>query len=103
HRAKVAGELKMYINKESGEDVDYTADAPGYWLSAEGESSPYADGILWCSLGGDETSLFLNGGNHPDNCDPNGQTVQSKIIITCNGGKAILNLTFKVTKKTEAK
>ncbi len=103
HRAKVAGELKMYINKESGEDVDYTADAPGYWLSAEGESSPYADGILWCSLGGDETSLFLNGGNHPDNCDPNGQTVQSKIIITCNGGKAIFNLTFKVTKKTEAK
>ena len=95
--AKQNGELKVYLGEETEEEPSYTADAPGYWINGDGEASGWGDGIIWCSLGGNEESLYLYGGNHPGNCDPNGQTVTTKMIITCNGGKAIFNITYNVT------
>ena len=94
---KQNGDLKMYLNVAAEEEPEYTSDAPGYWIDAEGNPSKYADGIIWCSLGGNETNLYLYGGNHPGNCNPNGQTVKTQVIITCNGGKAIFNVTYDVT------
>lgn len=98
--AKQSGDLKLYLNEESTDEPEYTSDAPGYWIDEAGAPGKYAEGVIWCSLGGNETSLYLYGGNHPGNCSPNGQVVKTKVIITCNGGKAIFNLTYSVTTKT---
>lgn len=89
--------LKVYLNEETTEEPSYTADAPGYWIDANGASIAYANGIIWISLGYDRTSLYLYGGNHPDNCSTSGQKVSTKMIIACNGGKAIFNITYDVT------
>lgn len=49
------------------------------------------------SLGTSETELYLYGGNHPENVDPaHGTTIATKYIITCNGGKVIVNLCFEI-------
>ena len=101
YSAKMSGDLKIYLNEETEEDPSYTADVPGYWIDAAGQASGWGDGIIWCSLGGNETSLYLYGGNHPGNCSTEGQTVNTKVIITCNGGKAIFNLTYDVTAAPE--
>ena len=101
YSAKMRGDLKIDLNEEKEEDPSYTADVPGYWIDAAGQASGWGDGIIWCSLGGNETSLYLYGGNHPGNCSTEGQTVNTKVIITCNGGKAIFNLTYDVTAAPE--
>ena len=101
-KAKNDGSLKVYLNEVTEEDPSYTADAPGYWMSAEGVAGPYADGVIWLTLGASETSLYLYGGNHPVNCSTDGQTVATKFIITCNGGKAIFNVTYEITKSESA-
>lgn len=97
HSARVSGDLKIYCKEETTEEPEYTADVPGYWLSADGASSAYADGLCWVSLGSSETALYLYGGNHPDNVSPtSGTTVNTTYIITCNGGKVTANITFQV-------
>ena len=49
------------------------------------------------SMGTSETELYLYGGNHPENVDPaHGTTIATKYIITCNGGKVIVNLCFEI-------
>lgn len=97
HRARVSGDLKIYCGEETSEEVSYTADVPGYWLDQNGASAKYADGLCWVSLGTSETELYLYGGNHPENVDPSyGTTVTTKYIITCNGGKVIVNLSFEI-------
>lgn len=41
--------------------------------------------------------IYLYGGNHPENVDPaHGTTIATKYIITCNGGKVIVNLCFEI-------
>lgn len=101
HKARVNGDLKMYMLEVSGEDPEYTATAPGYWIAADGSASPYADGVVYCELSTNETSLKLRAGNHPDNCSPNGTTIQTKIIVVCNGGQAVLNVTFNIAAAAE--
>ncbi len=96
-QAKNNGSLKIYINEESEEEPAYTADSPGYWIDEQGIPTEYGTGYIWCSLGGSETELYLYGGNHPSNCPTEGTTIQTKVIVLCNGGKAIFNLTYEIT------
>lgn len=97
HRARVSGDLKIYCGEETTEAPSYTADVPGYWLGKDGASAKYADGLCWVSLGTSETELYLYGGNHPENVVPaHGTTIATKYIITCNGGKVIVNLCFEI-------
>lgn len=98
HKAIASKELKVYLNTESAEDPTYTGDAPGYWITKEGVSAAWAEGIVWCSIGHSETELYLYGGNHPDNAVA-GDAVSTKMIVTCNGGKAIFNITFTLTSE----
>lgn len=95
-QAKNDGSLKIWIDNEGEGDPAYSADTPGYWLSADGQNVGWGDGIFWLSLGGSEQELYIYGGNHPDNCDPNGQDCHVRYVITCNGGVAILNVNFNV-------
>ena len=103
HSARMSGDLKIYCQEETAEEPEYTADVPGYWLAADGASAPYADGICWVSLGTSETELYLYGGNHPANVSPTaGATLQTTYIITCNGGKVTVNITFQVDPQAAA-
>ena len=101
-QAKNNGSLKVYLNEESEEEPSYTADAPGYWIDESGNPVAYSAGHIWCSLGGSETELYLFGGNHPENCPTDGTTIHTKVIVTCNGGKAIFNLTYEITPSVVA-
>jgi len=96
HKAAVSNDLKVYINAETEEDPSYTADAPGYWINADGTAGKWADGLVWCSIGHNDTELYLYCGNHPDNAIV-GDTLSTKMIVTCNGGKAVFNITFNIT------
>lgn len=95
HSAISTGELKLYQGEVSETAPVYTADAPGYWLKADGTPGEWAEGLVWCSIGHTENELYLYGGNHPDNGIA-GSTVTTTYIITLNGGSVTVNLTFKV-------
>lgn len=97
HQAIVSGDLKLYQGKVSETAPAYTADAPGYWLKADGTAAGWAESVVWCSIGHSETELFLYGGNHPDNLTAT-TTVSTKLIAIYNGGSVTFNITFKVTK-----
>ena len=96
HQAIAKGDLKLYQGAVSETAPAYTADAPGYWLKADGTVGQWAESVVWTSIGHNETELFLFGGNHPDNTTP-GTTVKTKYIATCNGGSVTFNITFNVT------
>lgn len=100
HRAINKGELKAYLNEETEVDPKYTANAPGYWIDKDGKSADYNKGsnLVYCSLGSDETSLYLYGGQDTENSVA-GSKVATKLILTCNGGKVILDLTFDLTSE----
>jgi len=97
HQAILSGDLKLYQGTVSDSDPAYTADAPGYWLDDNGAAIEYANGLVWCSIGHSETELFLFGGNHPDNAVA-GNTVNTVLIATYNGGSATFNITFSLTQ-----
>ncbi|WP_321372506.1 DUF4859 domain-containing protein [uncultured Draconibacterium sp.] len=94
HLALNSGEMKVYQG-EITDSVTYTADAPGYWLGADGSAVPYADGIVWTSLGHSETALYLYGGNHPANAVA-GDEVTTTYIVEYNGTTVTINLTFSI-------
>lgn len=96
HKAVTSGELKVYLNTETADAPTYTAEAPGYWIIADGSAGAWAGGLVWCSLGHSETELYLYTGNHPDNAVA-GDVISTKMIITCNGGKAVFNIVFNIT------
>lgn len=96
HRAIASGDLKVYLNEVSEEAPSYTADAPGYWILADGSVGAWAESIVWCSLGNNETSLYLYGGNHPGNAVA-GDVVKTKFIVVCNGAQATFNITYTLT------
>lgn len=98
-----SGEMNMWVG-EVGADADdegnaqYTADAPGYWLGAEGQRVTWGDeAIVYLNLGISEESLAFYSGNHPDNCSPAGQTVVTKMILEKDGITATFNITIDVT------
>lgn len=97
HQAIAKGDLKLYQGKVSDTAPVYTADAPGYWLKADGSIGQWAESVVWTSIGHNETGLFLFGGNHPDNAKA-GMTVVTKYIATCNGGSVTFNITYKIEK-----
>lgn len=97
HQAILSGDLKLYQGAVSETDPSYTADAPGYWLDANGGAIAYASGLVWCSIGHSETELFLFGGNHHSNAVA-GNTVNTVLIATYNGGSATFNITFNITQ-----
>jgi len=101
YKAILSGDLKVYVQESSEEAPTYTADAPGYWINADGNSSAWAEGVVWLSISYSETALTLYGGNHPDNCSPAGQAVTTKYIIVCNGVTATYNVTFNITEKEQ--
>jgi hypothetical protein len=96
HQAIVSGDLKVYLNEITNDAPSYTADVPGYWINADGNACEWADGVIWCSIGHDNTDLYLYGGNHPDNAAA-GDVVKTKMIVVCNGGQVNFNITFNIT------
>lgn len=101
--AIMSGDLKGYIGEVTEEDPKYTADAPGYWLDGDGKAIEYADGLAYLMLESSETELALSMANHPENCPPAGKTINTKYILTCNGGKVVFNVTIKVNAAAAAK
>jgi hypothetical protein len=96
HKAINSGELRLYQGAVADTAPGYTADAPGYWLSSEGNVTTWGnDSKIWCSLGHTETALYLYGGNHPD-IAATGDVIVTKYIATCNGGSATFDITYKV-------
>lgn len=95
HKAIQDGTLKLYQGEVTEEDPAYTADAPGYWLNADGAAVGWAEGLVYCSLGHSETELYLYSGNHPENAQA-GDSLTTTYIATCNGGSVTFNITFTV-------
>lgn len=97
------GEMKMWVgeigNKADDEgNPDYTGDAPGWWLNSEGAPVSWGDeAIAYVCLVSSEEELYFYGGNHPDNCSPQGQTIKTKYIIEYKGTTATYNVTFEIT------
>ena len=99
-----SGEMKLWVgeignkaNEETGEPA-YTGEAPGWWLNGEGAPVSYGEeSVAYVFLGIAEDALTFYGGNHPDNCSPNGQTIKTKYIIEYNGVTATYNITFEIT------
>lgn len=99
HQAIETGDLKVYLN-EITEEVSYTADVPGYWITSEGEPGGWGESLVWCSIGHSETSLYLYGGNHSGNAIP-GDVISTQMIIVCNGVEVTINITFTLTEPEE--
>jgi hypothetical protein len=97
HQAISAGELKLYQGEVSETEPSYTADAPGYWLKADGTIGEWAEGKVWCSIGHNETNLYIYGGNHPGNAVA-GDVITTTLIATYNGGSVTINITFTITE-----
>jgi hypothetical protein len=102
-KALKSGEMKMWceeIGKNAGEDglPQYTADAPGYWLGADGQAVSWGEeAIAYLNLGISEESLAFYSGNHPENCNPAGQTIKTKVILEKDGITATYNVTIDIT------
>ncbi len=98
-----SGEMNMWVGevgKDAGEDglAQYTADAPGYWLGSEGQRVTWGEeAVAYINLGISEESLAFYGGNHPENCSPNGTVIKTKLIVEKGGVTATFNVTFNIT------
>ena len=104
-----SGEMNMWVG-EVGADADeegnasYTADAPGYWLGSEGQRVVWGEeAIVYLNLGISEESLAFYSGNHPENCNPNGQTIVTKMIVEKDGITATFNITIDITAAAAAR
>ena len=98
-----SGEMNLWVG-EVGADANedgtaaYTADAPGYWLGSEGQRVAWGDeAIAYLNLGISEESLAFYSGNHPENCNPAGQTIKTKVILEKDGITATYNVTIDIT------
>ena len=104
-----SGEMKLWVGEvgaDAGEDglPQYTADAPGYWLGAEGQRVTWGEeAIVYLNLAISEESLEFISGNHPENCDPTGQTITTKFIVEKDGITATYNITIDVTAAAAAR
>jgi hypothetical protein len=88
------------VGADANEDgtAAYTADAPGYWLGSEGQRVAWGDeAIAYLNLGISEESLAFYSGNHPENCNPAGQTIKTKVILEKDGITATYNVTIDIT------
>lgn len=107
YKANLNGDIKMYLGEETAEEPSYTVVALGYWMDVNANPVDWgADGYAaFTELRFKEESIKLGLGNNPGNCDPNGVEIPVKLIVTCanNTGKAIINLTIKITKFTDMK
>lgn len=103
YQALQSGDLKVYIGEETSEAPSYTGGAAGeYWIDANGAPCEYADGVLYVGFYTDGSDYMeIGAGNHPENCSKEGQTVTTKIIVTCNGVKATFNVTVTITAAAE--
>ena len=101
-QALKSGEMKMWCG-EKGKDADeegnpqYTADAPGYWLGSDGQRVSWGEeAIVYLNLVTSEESLEFYTGNHPENCNPAGQTIKTKMIIEKGDITATYNVTIGI-------
>jgi hypothetical protein len=98
YQAFQAGTLKFYASEVTEADPEYTANKPGYWLSAEGKGVAYAEGVVYAELTLADyanQNIVFNIGNHPDNCKA-GATVPLKIFATDGTTTAVMNITITV-------
>lgn len=103
YQALQSGDLKVYIGNETAGDPSYTGSGAGeYWIDGDGAPCEYATGVLYIGFYTDGSEYMEIGtGNHPDNCSKEGQTVTTKMIVTCNGAKATFNVTVNIAAATE--
>lgn len=93
-----SGDMKVYLDEVTEEEPEYTAGTGEYWLTAEGKSCEWADGIIYGGLYSEESYLSLEVGHHPDNVSP-AETTEVKVnfVIACKGVTATYHVTFTVT------
>ncbi|MBQ3657892.1 MAG: DUF4859 domain-containing protein [Bacteroidales bacterium] len=98
YQAFQAGSLKFYAAEVTEADPEYTANKPGYWLSAEGKGVAYAEGVIYAELTLADyanQNIVFNIGNHPDNCKL-GATIPLKIFATDGTTTAVMNINVTV-------
>lgn len=93
-------EFFMYNKEITDGKPEYTANAPGYWMDAEGNAKNYGDGtavFAELNINAVDGTIMLNCGNYPDQalCPP-GTTVNTTFYIVCNGATVTANLSFAV-------
>ena len=99
YTANKEGTFKMYVGEVGTEAPEYTAAAPGYWLTGEGVATGFGENsAVFAELHMSETSIDITVGNHPDMCDPNGMTIPVTLVCVVDGnaGKVTINLTIKI-------
>lgn len=95
YQAIISGDLKLYEGSVVDTDPVYTSDVPGYWIKSDGTTGEWAEGLIYLSIGHNESEIYLYGGNHPDNA-VSGDTVSAKLIAAYNGVTVTLNITYNV-------
>jgi len=90
------GEVNAYMNAVADTVPSYTADAPGFWITDQGQATAYGSGeaCIWTSLGYDKTELYLFGGNHPEYTKT--ADAQYDFILVYNGTKVTYHITYHV-------
>ena len=96
--------LREHENEEESEvqtdeegNPQYTADAPGYWLGCDGQRVSWGEeAIVYLNLVTSEETLEFYTGNHPENCNPAGQTIKTKMIIEKGDITATYNVTIDI-------
>lgn len=90
------GEVNAYMNAVADTVPTYTADAPGFWINDQGQSTSYSSGeaCIWTSLSYDKTELNLGGGNHPEYTKT--AEVKYDFILVYNGTKVTYHITYQL-------
>ena len=90
------GELKMYNGQITEGEPNYTGEAPGYWLNANGETVEWGpDAAYYCFLELRKDACVVYGANHPENLTT---ALDSKLTyyVVCNGATVTLNININI-------
>ena len=90
------GELKMYNGQITEGEPNYTGEAPGYWLNANGETVEWgADAAYYCFLELRKDACVVYGANHPENLTT---ALDSKLTyyVVCNGATVTFNININI-------
>lgn len=90
------GELKMYNGQITEGEPNYTGEAPGYWLNANGETVEWGpDAAYYCFLELRKDACVVYGANHPENLTT---ALDSKLTyyVVCNGATVTFNININI-------
>ena len=88
------------INPDGTTDSKSTANAPGHWFDADGNTSSYANGYIYSEM--DLSNKVAKVGHYPDKVKK-GETYTTKQSFTYNGNVAIFTITTTIIDTTSTK